>query len=486
MENLTLKPEAIFHFFGEICKVPRPSGHVEKMIEFLKKFGETHGLRTKVDETGNVAIFKQASKGMENRKGVILQSHMDMVCDKLQDVEHDFLKQPIDTYVDGEWLTARGTTLGADDGMGVAAELAVLDDNSLCHGPITCVFTVDEETHLTGAKEMKESFMEGDILINLDSEEEGQIYIGCAGGNETEAVFDNNKEAIPADYFTFKIELKKFTGGHSGDEINKKRANAIKVLTHLLYVLSAKYDLRLVEIAGGSKHNAIPREAYAVAAVPMADKENVRIDFNVLIADFENEYKVTDHAAVYELESVTPGAKKSTEKDTSDQLIKALHAVFNGVFAMSQEIEGFVHTSSNLAIITTDDQQIRVISSQRSDTEFSLNEVSATVRSAFELAGASVSTDDGYPGWEPNPQSEILDIAVASYKKLFHKDPEVKAIHAGLECGLFLKKYPMLDMVSFGPTLKGVHTPDEALEIATVDKFWLHLTDILVNIPEKK
>jgi len=485
MENLTLKPEAIFRFFKEICKVPRPSGHVEKIIEYLKNFGESRGLRTKVDKVGNVVIFKSASKGKENLKGVILQSHMDMVCDKLQDVEHDFFTQPIDAYVDGEWLTARGTTLGADDGMGIAAELAVLDDDTLVHGPIACVFTVDEETHLTGAKGMDNEFMEGDILINLDSEEEGLIYIGCAGGNETEAIFNYHREALPADYFTFKIELKKFTGGHSGDEINKKRANAIKVLTHLLYELQSKYDLRLIEIKGGSKHNAIPREASAIAAVPMADKETLRVDFNIMVADFENEYKVTDNDAIYSLESF--GEKsEAIEKSVADKLIKSLQGVFNGVFAMSQEIDGFVHTSSNLAIVTTEADKISVISSQRSDTEFSLKEVSTTVSSVFNLAGASTVTDDGYPGWEPNPNSEILDLAVDSYKRLFGKTPEVKAIHAGLECGLFLKKYPHLDMVSFGPTLKGVHTPDEALEIATVDKFWRHLTDILANIPLKK
>ncbi len=484
MESLTLKPEAIFRFFKEICGVPRPSGHIEKMTEYLKHFGESRGLRTKTDEVGNVVIFKPASKGKEKLKGVILQSHMDMVCDKLQDVEHDFFKQPIDAYVDGEWLTARGTTLGADDGMGCAAELAVLDDDKFEHGPICCVFTVDEETHLTGAKSMKEGFMDGDILINLDSEEEGQIYIGCAGGNETEATFDYKREAVPDNYFTFKIELKKFTGGHSGDEINKKRANAIKVLTHILYVLQGKYDLRLVDIKGGSKHNAIPREASVIAAVPFADKENLRADFNILVSDFENEYKVTDNNAVYSLESYKT-SDKAIEKCVAAKLIKSLQCVFNGVYAMSQEIEGFVHTSSNLAIISTEPDAIHVVTSQRSDTEFSLKEVSDTVTTAFDLAGAKVVTDDGYPGWEPNANSEILDIAVDSYKRLFGKAPEVKAIHAGLECGLFLKKYPNLDMVSFGPTLKGVHSPDEALEIATVDKFWRHLTDILIHIPNK-
>lgn len=481
MEVKNLKPEIVFHYFDEICKVPRPSKKEEKIREFLVNFAKSRGLEYKTDEAGNVLIRKNATAGRENRKCVILQSHMDMVCEKNNDTEHNFETDPIQTYIDGEWLKAKGTTLGADNGIGVATQLAVLASDDIEHGPIECLFTVDEETGLTGAFALKEGFMNGDILINLDSEDEGELFIGCAGGAGTTAVFPCPMVEAPEGYFFFRVEVKGLTGGHSGDDINKNRANANKVLNRYLMLLAKRYDLYLAEIDGGNLHNAIPREAYAVCAVPMKDKESVRVDLNIFLAEVENEYSVTEPNMRMDLESEN-ALPLVMEKEAMMRFLNSIHAVHNGVFAMSQDIEGLVETSSNLASVKQKDGQIVVVTSQRSSILFSRKDMSQTVRSAFELGGATVTTGDGYPGWKPNPSSEVLKIAVDSYKALFGVEPKIKAIHAGLECGLFLEKYPSLDMVSFGPTLRGVHSPDERMLIPTVDKFWKHLLHLLKNI----
>lgn len=484
MDVKDLVPKIVFHYFDEICKIPRPSKREEKIRAYLVAFAESKGLEYKVDEAGNVLIRKNAAAGMENRKNVILQSHIDMVCEKNSDIEHDFEKDPIRTYVDGEWLKAKGTTLGADNGIGVAAQLAVLASDDLRHGPVECLFTVDEETGLTGAFALKEDFMWGDILLNLDSEDEGELFIGCAGGAGTTALFPCPVVKSPEGYFFFRVMVKGLKGGHSGDDINKKRANAIKVLNRYLMLLSQKYDLYIAEINGGNLHNAIPREAYAVCAVPMKDKESVRVDLNIFLADIENEFSVTEPNIGMDLESENP-LPQVIEKTVMTKFLNSIYAVHNGVFAMSQDMEGLVETSSNLASVKMHDGQIVVVTSQRSSILSSRMDMSQTVRSAFELGGATVSTGDGYPGWKPNTSSEILKVAVDSYKALFGVEPKVKAIHAGLECGLFLERYPSLDMVSFGPTLRGVHSPDERMLIPTVDKFWRHLLDVLKNVPVK-
>lgn len=486
MENMNLQPESVFHFFSEICQIPRPSKREEKIIAYLKDFGKKHGLETKVDEVGNVLIKKPATKGKENLQTVVLQSHIDMVCEKNSDVEHDFLKDPIETVVDGEWLKAKGTTLGADNGIGVATELAILDAKDIEHGPIECLFTIDEETGLTGAFALKEGFLNGNILINLDSEDEGELFIGCAGGSDTVAEFAYQTIAVPQDYFCFHVGIKGLTGGHSGDDINKNRANANKLLVRFLTFISQKYDLYLCEIHGGNLRNAIPREAHAICAIPMADKENVRIDLNVFAAEVENEYSVTEPDIKFILQSESL-CREAIDHDTTNRLLKSLYAVHNGVLAMSQDIPGLVETSSNLASIRMKDGNvIKIETSQRSSILSSKEDVLNMVGAAFELGGAKVSVGEGYPGWKPNPSSPILEVAVKAYKRLFGVDPKVKAIHAGLECGLFLEKYPSLDMVSFGPTLRGVHSPDERMLIPTVDKFWRHLLEVLANIPEKK
>ncbi|MDM8155148.1 aminoacyl-histidine dipeptidase [Bacteroides gallinaceum] len=484
MEKNDLKPALVFHYFEEVCRVPRPSKKEEKIRAYLLEFARQHDLPVKVDEAGNVLMSKPATPGMEDRKAVILQSHMDMVCEKNKDTQHDFDTDPIETYVDGEWLRAKGTTLGADNGIGIATELAVLASDDIGHGPVQCLFTVDEETGLTGAFALKEGFMEGDILINLDSEDEGELFIGCAGGAGTTATFPCTMTAAPEGYFFFRVAVKGLTGGHSGDDINKNRANANKLLNRYLTSLMRKYDLRLCEIDGGNLHNAIPREAYAVCAVPMKDKEAVRVDLNIYLAEIENEYAVTEPNLRMELESETP-CLKVMDVEQMKRFLLSIYAVHNGVYAMSQDIAGLVETSSNLASIKQGEGCIKVVTSQRSSILSSRVDMSQMVGAAFELGGATVETGDGYPGWKPNPSSEILRVAVESYKRLFGTEPKVKAIHAGLECGLFLEKYPSLDMVSFGPTLRGVHSPDERMLIPTVDKFWRHLLDVLAHVPVK-
>ena len=484
MEKKDLRPAVVFHYFDEVCQVPRPSKKEEKIRAYLLDFAKKHNLEAKTDEAGNVLIKKAASAGMENLKTVILQSHIDMVCEKNKDTEHNFETDPILTYIDGEWLRAKGTTLGADNGIGVATELAVLASDDIKHGPIECLFTVDEETGLTGAFALKEGFMNGDILLNLDSEDDGELFIGCAGGANTTAIYPFPTEKAPQGWFFFRVSVKGLTGGHSGDDISKNRANANKLLNRFLVQTMQKYGMRLADIEGGNLHNAIPREAHALCAVPMEYKEAVRVDLNIFISEIENEYSATEPNLAMDLESEAP-VEYVMEQKAMERFLLSIYAVHHGVYAMSQDIPGLVETSSNLASIKVCDGTIKVVTSQRSSILSSRKDMSQMVSAAFILGGATVTTGEGYPGWKPNPSSEILKIAVESYKKLFGVEPKVKAIHAGLECGLFLQKYPSLDMVSFGPTLRGVHSPDERMLIPTVEKFWNHLLDILAHIPAK-
>ena len=485
MNKSELKPAVVFEQFAKINEIPRPSKREEKMIEYLTNWGKSHSLDTHVDEVGNVIIRKGATPGYENRKTVVLQSHMDMVCDKLVDVEFDFDKDAIQTYVDGEWLTAKGTTLGADDGIGCAIELAILDSDEIEHGPIECVFTRDEETQLTGASGMKAGFMTGDMLINLDSEDEGQIFVSCAGGRSTFATFNFKREAAPEGYFFVEGSIKGLTGGHSGDDIEKKRANAIKILARYLYKEVEKMDVKLVSFDSGKMHNAIPRDGRFVIAVPADRKEEVRVDWNVFASEVEEEFHVSDTQMVWNMQSTD--AQPVIEKAVADRFIRALQAVDNGVFAMCQDkaLETMVETSSNIASIITEEEKISCVASQRSNVMSNLDNMCNTVKAVFELAGAHVEQNDGYPAWKMNPNSQLTALVVESYKKLFGKEPIVRGIHAGLECGLFSERYPTLDMVSFGPTLRFVHTPEERIHIPTVDMVWRHLLDVLKNIPSK-
>lgn len=485
MENLNLKPESFFGYFLEISKIPRGSKNEAQISAFLQNFGKELGYETIADAVGNVLIKKPAYPGYENRKTIILQGHMDMVCDKRPDVEHDFTKDPIDVWVDGEWLKAKGTTLGADNGIGVAAAMAVLADRSLKHGPINCLFTIDEETGLTGAEALLPELLQGDILVNLDSEDEGEMFIGCAGGVCNYAEFKHIWTTVADDLFFMKVDINGLTGGHSGDDINKGRANANKLLCRFLARIAAKYEFYLCDIAGGSLHNAIPRDASAVFAVPSADKENVRVDFNLFAAEVQDEYSVTEPSARFTLQSTDP-ITRVIDPEVVGKLLRSVCAVFNGVFAMSQDVPGLVETSSNLASIKrTGDNVLTITTSQRSSIESARDFVSDSVRAAFELAGAKVTTKGKYPGWKPNMKSEILAVACKTYKHLFGEDAKIKAIHAGLECGLFLEKAPHLDMISFGPTMRGVHSPDERLHIASTERWWRHLLLLLENAPAK-
>ena len=483
MSELKLQPKAVFDCFAEINKIPRPSHKEQKMGAFLVDFGKKHGLETLQDSTGNVLIRKPATKGMENLKTTVLQSHMDMVCEKEAGLNFDFEKDAIQTYIDGDWLKAKGTTLGADDGIGVAMQMAILADDTIQHGPLECLFTVCEEEGLNGAMGLEAGFMKADYLINLDSEDEGLIFVSCAGGANTKATFNVDLEDTPANQFFFKIQISGLTGGHSGDDIEKKRANANKLLARLLEAFK-KYDIRIADIQSGGLHNAIPRDGYAVACVPTQFKENLRVDFNVMTAEFEEEFSATEQNMRFKLESTQPTAKV-IDKTSANNLITALVSVPNGVLAMDQNIPDFVETSSNLASIHLNKDKVNIVTSQRSNIMSARKNASAMVRGVFSLAGADAETGEGYPGWKLDPNSPLLSIAVEAYKRLFAKDPEIRAIHAGLECGLFSLKYPHVDMVSFGPTLRGVHSPEERLLIPTVQKVWEHLLETLKNIPAK-
>uniref|UniRef100_UPI0028038561 aminoacyl-histidine dipeptidase n=1 Tax=uncultured Porphyromonas sp. TaxID=159274 RepID=UPI0028038561 len=476
--NITdLKPTKVWKFFHEITQVPRPSKKEEKILAYLVKFAEDRNLKYRTDEVGNLVIEKPATPGYEHLETVILQSHMDMVCEKNADKVHDFENDPIRTIIDGEWLHADGTTLGADNGIGCAAELAILDSDDIEHGPIECLFTMDEETGMTGAMNLKPGFFNGKILLNLDSEDEGELFIGCAGGMGTMAEFAYEKREATDDYLYFEVKVSGLKGGHSGGEIHIGLGNANKILTRYLYALEHELDWKLCSFQGGNLHNAIPREAHAVIGLKADQKERARVILNELVAAVEDELKRVDPGVKLEMKSVGKPAYR-IDCDTKRRLVRALYACPHGVYGMSHDIEGLVETSSNLASVKMkEDDKIYVETSQRSSTSSLISDIANTVASVFELAGAKISFRDPYPGWKPNPDSPILKAASESYERIFGRKPAIKAIHAGLECGLFLDKYPYLDMVSFGPTLRDVHSPVEKIEIKTVQLWWDHLVD---------
>lgn len=482
MSEEKLTPKRVFDIFRRINGVPRPSKHEERMIAFLKDFAEEHGLACKTDEAGNVLISAPATAGREKDPCVVLQGHMDMVCEKVKGLDFDFEKQAIESYVDGDWMRARGTTLGADDGIGVAIALAVATDPAVEHGPLECLFTRDEETGLTGAFAIQPGFMHGQMLINLDSEDEGEMFVGCAGGVNTTVTFRFRREPLPGGSLAMRLSVDKLTGGHSGDDIDKRRANANKVLARLLHAVWGASPARLIRIHGGNLHNAIPRDAEAVFAVPMEDKERVCALVNQLAADIRREFHAEEPNMEIGLGTEADERGPAIEAETARRIILALQAAHNGVLEMSQDIPGLVETSCNLANIRTGEDCVTVLSSQRSSSLSARRYMSDTFAAPFLLAGAEVAVGDGYPGWEPDTESELLRVSVEAYRRLFGREPVVRAIHAGLECGLFSEKYPGLDMISFGPTLRGVHSPDERLLIPTVRMVWDHLVEILRNI----
>lgn len=478
----SLNPRIVWEQFDAITQVPRPSKKESRIIEFLIDFAKSHDLEYKKDTIGNVVIRKPATAGFEDRPAVVLQAHMDMVCEKNSDVEFDFEHDAIRTHIDGEWVKAEGTTLGADCGIGMAAALAVLIDPEVQHGPVEALFTVDEETGLTGAFELGEGMLTGKYLLNLDSEDEGEIFIGCAGGIDTIATFRYTMEATPKNYTFFRVDVSDLLGGHSGDDIDKGRVNSNKTVARLLWDGMQSCELRLSYFSGGNLRNAIPREAYAIFGVPERYKAEFMKRYRLFAADMENESRFREPNFKITLNEM-PQVDEVLDAKTQFGLIYSLVGVPNGVVAMSFAMPGLVETSTNLASVKFEgDDRIVVTSSQRSSVESAKTYVMQMVESVFALAGADVAHSDGYPGWTPDPQSKLLAVTAESYERLFGVKPKVRAIHAGLECGLFLEKYPDLEMVSFGPTLRGVHSPDERLEIATVDKFWRLLLEVLRTI----
>lgn len=482
MEVKDLKPALIWQCFDEITKVPRPSCHEEQIREYLLKFADKHNIAAKTDAVGNVVMSKSATPGHENAPVVVLQSHMDMVAEKNGDINHDFMKDPINTYVDGEWVKAKGTTLGADNGIGMAAALAVMIDDTLEHGPIEALFTINEEIGLEGAQNLGEDMISGKILLNLDSEDDGEIFVGCAGGIDTTAVFTYKRSVSPENFSYFKVSVSGLLGGHSGGDIHLGRANANKVIARFIWECSKKWDIEVSSICGGNLRNAIPREAESVFGIHSDHMNEIADFFENYAADIRNEFKGVEPSVELKLESVAR-PEYCIDSSTSITLVRALYSAPHGVISMSRDIEGLVETSTNLAAVKMEgDDKIKVTTSQRSSVESRKNDIAGQVEAHFELAGAEVSHSDGYPGWAPNMDSPIMKMSADAYEELFNVKPAIKAIHAGLECGLFLAKNPHLDMVSFGPTMTGVHSPDEKLLIPTVEKFWKHLTRVLEKV----
>jgi dipeptidase D len=477
-----LQPQPLFNYFEEICQVPRPSKKEEKIRKFLLDFAKKNNLPAKTDKAGNVLISKPAAPGRENSPTVILQTHMDMVCEKNSDKEFDFDNDPIEPVIVDGWVKASGTTLGADCGIGIAAQMAILTSNEIKHGPLECLITVDEETGLTGAFALEPGFMSGTVLLNLDSEDEGEIFIGCAGGIDTLISFSFIKEPVPKGSIALKISVSGLLGGHSGDDIHKNRGNAIKILNRFLWKTTREFSVRLSEFDGGNLRNAIAREASAVVIASENQKNNLLDAFEKFSAQVKFEFENNEPNLKLKVEEVsTP--EYIIDEETHKNLLNSLFACPHGILEMSTRMEGMVETSTNLASVKYEKRnKILITTSQRSELESRKYFAAEMVRSVFELADAEVTHSDGYPGWTPNPDSQILKTTVKSYKNLFGEEPVVRSIHAGLECGLFLEKYPNLDMVSFGPTIKGAHSPDERLDINTTEKFWKHLVDVLENI----
>lgn len=482
LENLEPKP--LWNIFEDICNIPHPSKREAKIVEYVKNFGENLGLETIVDHVGNVIIRKPATPGMEDRQGIILQGHLDMVPQKNNDTLHDFEKDPIQPYIDGEWVKAKGTTLGADNGIGAAAALALLQDNTLQHGPIEVLLTIDEETGMTGAFELKSGLLHGSILINLDSEDEGELYIGCAGGIDTFATIKYKEKSVPEGNVAYKVEVKGLKGGHSGLDINLGRGNANKILNRVLWTANREMNLQLSKIEGGSLRNAIPREASAIVTIPA---ENA-LKFEAFVINLEDTIKK-------ELDTVDPDlslkAIKTSlpeyiiDKKTTKKLLSVIYACPNGTLRMISDMPDVVETSTNLAIIKSANGKIEIAALQRSSVDSAKEDLANMMRATFKLGGFKVKQSGSYPGWKPNVNSPILKAMKDVYHNRFGKIPKQKVIHAGLECGILGGNYPGLDMISFGPTIRNPHSPDEKVKIDSVGLFWEYLVETLKNAPKK-
>ncbi len=475
----------MWNYFHEITQIPRPSKKEQRIIDYMKEFGKKHGLETTVDKVGNVIIRKPATKGMEDRKGVIFQTHLDMVPQKNSDKKHDFEKDPIETIIDGEWVKANGTTLGADNGIGVAATMAVLSAENIAHGPIEALFTIDEETGMTGVFGLKKGLLKGDILMNLDSEDEGELYVGCAGGIDVSASKTYKEEKSPEGMVAYKVLAKGMKGGHSGVDIALGRANSNKIMFRFLMQAESDFGIRLAEAAGGDLRNAIPRESYSLLLVPEIKAE----EFEIFVKGYEKMYRAefsdTEPDLSFKAVKAEVPAKVMNEGDQY-RIIRAVFVCPNGVVRMSQAMKGLVETSSNLAIVKCSNGTFEVHNLTRSSVDSAKEATAWKIAAVFHLINAEVKLQGAYPGWKPNMASPVLKTMSTVYNDMYKKVPEIKAIHAGLECGLIGGVYPDLDMISFGPTIRYPHSPDEKVNIASVGKFWDFLVETLKHIPAKE
>ncbi|MBN1414766.1 MAG: aminoacyl-histidine dipeptidase [Bacteroidales bacterium] len=483
MKKITaLQPVDVWKHFDSLTKIPRPSKKEARVVEFIKDFGRKNGLETIADAVGNIIIRKPATRGMEKRKGIILQAHLDMVPQKNSDKKHNFEKDPIETLVDGEWVRANGTTLGADNGIGVASMMAVLESKTLVHGPVEALFTVDEETGMTGAFALKSGMLKGDILLNLDSEDEGELYVGCAGGMDGNIVFRYASEPVPKDYVTYSVQIRGLKGGHSGLDIHLGRGNSNFILLRLLYGASRKTDVRIAEMEGGNMRNAIPREAFASIVVPKKQQTELLKILKKIAQCIKTELNNREPDLNIDIHKA-PAAKRMMKDNLQKRFMGATYACPNGVIRVSDDMPGLVETSTNLSIIKTDGKKIMVYCLLRSSVDTAKLALSDRIRALFEMAGAKVEFTGSYPGWKPNMESGILEVMKKVYEKKFGRTPEIKAVHAGLECGLIGGIYPGLDMISLGPTIRHPHSPDEKVHIGSVQKFWDFLTETLKNVP---
>lgn len=479
-----IAPQNVWNHFADLNAVPRPSKKEERIIQFMVDFGKSLNLDTSVDKVGNMIIKKPATSGMEDRKAIVMQGHVDMVHQKNADTEFDFEKEGINMFVDGDWVKAKGTTLGADNGLGVAAIMAVLSSTDIQHPAIEALFTIDEETGMTGAMGLDANVLNGDILLNLDTEEDDEIGIGCAGGVDITATGTYTLEQIPEKTKAFKIAVTGLNGGHSGMDIIKGLGNANKIMNRLLFNGSENFGLRIASINGGSLRNAIPRESFATVVIDCTSEKLFLEESALLIDKIKNEFASLEQNLIIEInETETPENVLNTKAQSN--LIKAIYATVNGVYRMSPDVKGLVETSNNVAKVTVENGEIKILCLTRSSSESNKWDLANAIKSAFELAGFIVDFSGSYPGWLPNMNSSILKVVESTYKKLFSDKPNVAACHAGLECGILGKNYPDMEMISFGPNIKGAHSPDERAQISSTQKFWKLLLEVLKNIPKK-
>lgn len=481
---LKLEPQNIWRNFSKLNEIPRPSKKEEKVRKFMVEFGKSLDLETLTDEIGNVVIKKPASKGMENRKTVVLQSHLDMVCQKNNDVDFNFDTQGIQMFIENnEFVKAKGTTLGADNGIGVATIMSVLESSDIVHPPIEALFTIDEETGMTGAINLNESILDGKILLNLDTEDDDELTISCAGGLDVTATKTYKPETLNGDYSSVKVSIEGLKGGHSGGDIQLELGNSNKLLARFLYD-SLEFNAQIAEMDSGGLRNAIPREGSFVVTVKNTDKEDLLATFKELKSDILNEYATVEPKLIIEI-SKTNLQSSVASFEESKKLTYALMSAYNGLYRMSPEMEGVTETSNNVANVVVKDGEMKILCLSRSAIESGKKEITASLKSTFELAGFKVKFSGGYPGWRPNMNSEILEVMKTLYKEMFDEEPKIIATHGGLECGIIGGHYPEMDMISFGPNITGPHSPDERVEIKSVQKFWKYFLEVLKHIPKE-